>query len=544
MKKLVLASAMALVMFAFVTASTLRAQDSGQPTVIQDPVEFNAYQQASTQTSPAAKATALESFLTAYPQSVVKKAVLDLLIDTYLATGDQDKALSAATRYLQVDPNYPKALFYSVFLKKAVCQKNLDPTTGDPKDAQSCDDSAALAQRGLTAPKPQGMSDADWKNFTTNAYPIYHSAIAFDDVVSKKDYKGAIDEYNKELMLFTPAACTAPGPCLVDTLNLAQAYAKPGDSRDLVKAVWFFARAWDYAPAAFKAQIEPPLELRYEQYHGMLDGAAAIKTQIDGIKTQAQATLFPPGSFKIDPAPSPRDLANKYCAVGPDDLKKLALGDKEFILANASSECTDRLWGVMKGEQTPVPGIVIDDPVNAIAISVTIGAAVKPTEYTVALAKPMACTDALPETATVKDKLAFIQANTAATDTGKLGDLLATEPIKIKKLSVDLGASQLKVAVTQDAKDNKSPDFIVNMKQAVGCKDLPAVGFEFKTLPADELDAAYDTYAQQPAASPTVAPTAQIQLRDGFIQAAKKAPARAPVTHRPAAGAAAHHAGM
>ena len=111
-------------------------------------------------------------------------------------------------------------------------------------------------------------------------------------MVSKKDSAGAIKEYTAELMLYSPADCAKPGPCLADTLELAQAYSKPGPSRDEVKAVWFYARAWDYAPSAYKTQIEPQLEYRYKHYHGTLDGDAATTQQINAIKAQAQATLF------------------------------------------------------------------------------------------------------------------------------------------------------------------------------------------------------------------------------------------------------------
>ena len=45
---------------------------------IKDPSEYNAYQMASTQTDPKAKIAGLETFLQTYPQSVVKKAVLDI----------------------------------------------------------------------------------------------------------------------------------------------------------------------------------------------------------------------------------------------------------------------------------------------------------------------------------------------------------------------------------------------------------------------------------------------------------------------------------
>jgi hypothetical protein len=140
MKKLVFATVMALASLSLAYAPVLRAQESGQ-IEIKDPAEFNAYQQAITQSNPAAKASALESFLQTYPQSVVKKAVLDELINTYQAMGDSNKTLGATSRLLQVDPNNMKAIYLSVYIKRTQCQKTNDP--------QVCDDAAALAQERL-----------------------------------------------------------------------------------------------------------------------------------------------------------------------------------------------------------------------------------------------------------------------------------------------------------------------------------------------------------------------------------------------------------
>ena len=127
MKKFVLASMVALASVGLVTAPRLQAQaaDSGQIT-IKDPAEFNAYQMFSTQSDPKAKAAAGESFLKTYPQSVVKNAVLDALIDAYQAAGDSDGVVSSATRLLQVDPNNLKAILYSVLVKKNQCAKSND----------------------------------------------------------------------------------------------------------------------------------------------------------------------------------------------------------------------------------------------------------------------------------------------------------------------------------------------------------------------------------------------------------------------------------
>jgi hypothetical protein len=91
MKKFVFASVMALASLSLVSAPTLHAQDQQGTIQIKDPAEYNAYQMATTQTDPKAKAAALEDFLTKYPQSVVKKTVLDMLIDTYQQAGDSER---------------------------------------------------------------------------------------------------------------------------------------------------------------------------------------------------------------------------------------------------------------------------------------------------------------------------------------------------------------------------------------------------------------------------------------------------------------------
>jgi hypothetical protein len=444
MKKLVLATVMAVASICLVSAPTLRAQAAGTVS-IQNPAEFNAYQQASTQTDPAAKAAAEESFLSTYPQSVVKNSVLDDLIDIYRKMGDLDKTASAATRLLQVDPNNMAALFAAADAKRRQCQRT--------SDKQVCDDAGALAGKGLKATKPAETSDPDWQKMTGVTYPIFHSAIALDDMTSKEDFKGAIAEYKTELNLYALPA-TQSGTGLVDTLQLAEAYAKPGDARDPVQAVWFYARAWNFAPPAYKAQIEPKMEYWYKRYHGGLDG-------LDAVKTAAASTLFKPDSVVIAPAPTPDKLAHD-ALVGGDPMK-LNLEDKEFILANGTKDDSDKLWALLKDQPTPVPGIVIE----------------------------------------------------------------AT-------------ASVLKMAVTQDAKDSKVADFIVNLTKPLDDKDVPAVGFEYKLMSdgGPELDGTYDTFTLVPATATTAA-TAQIVLREGFVQEQKKA---APVHHTVAKPGAAHHA--
>jgi tetratricopeptide (TPR) repeat protein len=526
MKKLVLASAMALASVALVASPALRAQASNSDQImISNPAEFNAYQNAITQTSPAAKASALENFLTQYPNSVVKKAVLDQLMDTYQQLNQPDKALSAASRILQLDPNDMKAVFFSVYLKKNECQRNVDPATGDSKDPQTCNDAATLAQKGLGVAKPAGVSDDDWKKMTGAAYPLFHSAIALDDAIAKHDYAGAIKEYTTELMLY-PENQTTSGQGLVDTLNLAEAYAKPGPARDEVKAIWFYARAWDFAPPAYKSQIEPKLDYWYKRYHGTIDTPDQITEQVSAIKTQAQATLFPPSNFSIAPAPTPAELAHHALTSG--DPTKLNLEDKEYILANANEQDAQQLWSLLQGQLTPVPGIVISDPAGVLKVTVTTPRSVKPKDYVVKLNTPAAC-DAVPpppkSALAVAEAKQYLQANGASADVSAIDDL-----DHARKIEIVPAVTAINMAVTQDAKDSKAADFNVNLKEPLACKDAPAPGFQLKTLPDEELDGTYDTYTKVPAANNMPA-KAQIVLKEGFVQMPQK---KAPVHRRPA----------
>jgi hypothetical protein len=517
MKKFVFAFLMAMACSGLVSAPTLRAQDS---ITIKDPAEYNVYQIATSQTDPRTKASQLESFLQSYPQSVVKQSVLDMLVDTYQGIGDADKTLSAASRLLQMDPNNLKAILYSVYIKNGRCAKSVDQT-GMSSDKQTCDDAAILAAKGLRVSRPAGTSGDDWKKLTGAAFPIFHSAIALDDLISKKDIKGAEDEYKAELMLYSDEQSKSAG--LQDTLQLAIAYSLPSTSQDLVQASWFYARVWDFAPPQYKAKIEPQLERFYRKYHGGLDG-------LDAIKAQAAATTFPPATFVIAPAPTPADYAHKAVMETPD-LTKLNLEDTEFILANGSRDDVDKLWAVLKDKATPVPGVVIGTTTTIDAIKVALTQSGKTTDFAVNLKMPVTLADIPAKGIDFGTQKAFILSSGVESDTGKLAALLSDDSKQAPKVVIEpIPVTVIKLAVTQDAKDAKIADFIVKMKNPLTDKEIPAAGYVYgdHNKGEAELDGIYDSYTQVPATA-TATQTAQIVLRDGSIVPEKKKP----VPHKP-----------
>jgi hypothetical protein len=359
MKKSALASLLALATLLPVTVSTVYAQAaaSGQIT-IKDPQEYNDYTNAVGQSTPAAKAAAIEAFLTKYPNSVVKTDLLEQLMLAY--QGDMTKMLDAADRLLAADPGNLRALATSVYIEKAQASQKTTPAEAQPL----LDKAAAQAQTGLTATKSAGMSDADFQKLKIATAPIFDSAIAQDDE-NKKDFAGGIAAFTNELKAYPDPAQTQSGPGLNDTYLLGQAYAQQTPP-DLKNAVWFLTRAAQFAPPQAKPQIEKAAEYFYNKYHGSMDGYPAIQAL-------AQANLFPTADYNPTPAPpppSPADLAAQTVAATAD-LKTLSLGDKEFILFNGKPDDAQKVWAVMKGQRVQVPGMVISATADSVQVAVT-----------------------------------------------------------------------------------------------------------------------------------------------------------------------------
>jgi hypothetical protein len=363
---------------------------------------------------------------------VVKTDVLKMLLDTYQGLGDADHALTACQPPAAGGPGqYGRPSSYSVAIKKQ-CKE------AGPEDRLRCRSlrrRSGTGAEGPYGPKPAARFRDDWKKQTAAAIPS-STRPSPGRCLFEEGFQGRRSRVPQGADAVSGRQTTS-GTGLVDTLNLAEAYVKLAPP-DAVNAVWFYARAWNFAPASFKPQIEKKLDYWYNKYHGAMDG-------LDAIKTQAQATEFPPGTLVIKPADTRRRRRSTRFWPTTPDLTTLALADKELVLAFGAKDDADKLWALMKDKETPVPGTVID----------------------------------------------------------------AT-------------ASQIKVAVTDDAKQSKVPDFIVNLKEPIADKDIPKAGDEFKLMSegGPELDGTYDTYTQIPGTD-TVGQSAQIVLREAFIRPRK-----------------------
>jgi hypothetical protein len=391
MKKSVLASLLALATIFPVSVPMVygQAAQSGQIT-IKDPQEYNDYTNAVGQSAPAAKAAAIETFLTKYPNSVVKTDLLEQLMAAYQQSGDMTKTVSAADRLLAVDPGNLRALFIEVYTEESQAAGK------PPADAQPIlDKAAAQAQTGLSATKPATMADADFQKLKGATTPIFYGAVAKDDE-NKKDFAGAITAFTNDLKAYPDPTATQTGPGLSDTYLLGQAYAQQTPP-DLKNAAWFLTRAAQYAPTPqAKTQIENAAEYFYKKYHGSMDGYPAVQAL-------AKTNLFPPADYNPTPAPpppSPADLAAQTVASTPD-LKTLSLSDQEFILFNGKPEDAQKVWDVMKGRRVEVPGVVVAATADSVQLAVTEDNKVsKKADFTVNMKTPLKTVPAVDATVT------------------------------------------------------------------------------------------------------------------------------------------------
>jgi hypothetical protein len=231
-------------------------------------------------------------------------------------------------------------------------------------DQGKLDEAASLAQRGLNSTKPPSMSDADFQKLKDVATPIFYDVMGTDDV-AKKDYKDAITAYTSELKAEKDPAATTQMPALADTYYLGNAYVQQ-DPKDLVNGIWFLTRAAQYLQEPYKTNAEKAAEYWYQKYTGKMDG-------FDQVKQLAHDNVFPPDSYKPTPAPpppSPQDLAPQ-AMVGTPDPTKLALGDQEYILANGTTEDAQKVWSVLQGKTTQIPGLVVAATADSVQLAVT-----------------------------------------------------------------------------------------------------------------------------------------------------------------------------
>ncbi|MDE1161075.1 MAG: hypothetical protein PW792_03905 [Acidobacteriaceae bacterium] len=350
MKKVVLASLLTLTgavpAFSLAVAQSPQpaAQASGQ--VQMSEAEYAAYNNANTQTTPAAKAQAFEAYLKQYPNSAVKGQVLNQMLFAYNQAGDQANTLATADRVVAAEPNNLRALTLEVYYRRADAEKLTDPAA----KSAGLDTAAKYANQGLSATKPADVAEADFTALQKATKPTFESALAAA-ALAKKDNPTAIAALKAELAA-DPDDTMKASPVLQDVFTLAQAYYT-STPPDYLNCAWYATRALSFAPDAYKPQIQPLATYCYTKYHGSKDG-------YDALQAMTKTNIDPPADLgtTVKPAPKPADIVANLIATTPD-LATLALSDKEFVLQYGKPEDADKVFATVKGKSVEIPGATV-----------------------------------------------------------------------------------------------------------------------------------------------------------------------------------------
>lgn len=321
------------------------AQSSAAPE-IKDPAEYNAYLGAYQQKDPSAKISALEAFLTQYPNSVMKTTALELLMATYQQAGNQPKVVDTAKRVLAADACNLRALALLTFLSRQGVASGQNPQ-------QNLADLAQYSGKGLEclqSPKPAGISDDDYDKLKKQVSPIFNGGAGFAGL-QNKDYQRAQTNLK--------AAVDVEPNDLQNVYPLAMAYltANPPDT---LNGLFYIARAASLAsPGPAQNQIQAYGEKVYKNYHGSDDG------WVDYALPTAKTATAPPEDWgtKITkyvpptPAQQAHDLVKDKT---PDQIKQLSFGEWELVLSAGTPEDQDKVWNVIKNVPLQMEGNVIE----------------------------------------------------------------------------------------------------------------------------------------------------------------------------------------
>ncbi|MGA8216108.1 MAG: hypothetical protein WB799_21135 [Candidatus Sulfotelmatobacter sp.] len=338
-------------------AALAAAQDAAQPAqsqpsaapaqapVIKDPAEYNAYVGAIGQ-KDAAQISGLEAFLAQYPNSIMKVAALQTLMQDYQQANNQAKTLDTATKLVAADPTNERAIFLLAYFDRLKAQG------GDPNAKQDLVDAKKYGQMGLDGlskfTKPDGTSDADFQKMKDQMTGVFNAALGIaaltdkDYDAARKNLRAAVDsspDFQKDFSVVYPLALAYAGPTPPD----------PKLTPDPINAIWFAARASVVAPnAQYQAQIEKYAKGLYMKYHAGDDGWADVLAQ-----AKAGATTIP----TIKPAPTLPEQAHAMAIA--TDPAKMDFGQWEFILANGTQADQDLVWNAIKGKAVQLQGTVI-----------------------------------------------------------------------------------------------------------------------------------------------------------------------------------------
>jgi tetratricopeptide (TPR) repeat protein len=348
----------------FSTGAQVLAQDPGAaqggaaPGAAAQPkytmAEYNAYQAAAAEKSPAAQLKLLDDFVAKYPNSALMNYIYPLYYKNYGAQKNFPKAMEYADKEIAL-PAASATEKYEAYSVRAFAYNNMP--SPDPASAKAAYDSAMAGIQAVNAvPKPDGVDDAKFTDQKKQSITFF-TGTAANAAMASKDYPHAIQAY-KQILTQTPDDLTS-------NYNLGKAYMAMNPPQQL-DALWAFARAASSKSAneAQSKQVKTYLRKLVANYQGGTVCDPLTDAELNELLQLASTSVDRPATYKLYSA-ADLDAGRKDMTIASvvTDLK--AGGDKAKLT-----------WTASCGLEFPdVPGKILEvtagDPVQIKGAFVT-----------------------------------------------------------------------------------------------------------------------------------------------------------------------------
>jgi len=294
--------------------------------------EYDAYMAMANEKDPNKRIQLAEAFVTKYATSDFKDGAYLLEMQTYQQQNQLDKAIDAAHKLLQANPDSPDGLKFLCFVFPFTYKG--DAPDHDAKLAEADTEAKHGLEVVQKLQKPANLPEDQFNQAVKGLRDVFNGTIGFVDL-QRKDYAGAITADKA-------AADDNPSDEYVFyRMGLAYLYSKPSDYDN---GIWYIARAYVLAKAANDtnaAEFEKYLKQTYVGYHGNDQG-------LQEIETQAAASPNPPSGFKVGAMEAPKKTGNPLIDQFNDMTFPLKFG----------GETAQKQWDALKGQPLEFGGSV------------------------------------------------------------------------------------------------------------------------------------------------------------------------------------------
>jgi len=294
--------------------------------------EYDAFMAMANEKDPNKKIQLADAFVTKYANSDFKDSVYVIEMQINQQQNQPDKAVDAAHKALQANPDNPDALRFLSFVFPFMYKDDAPDHDAKLSEAET------EAKHGLEVvqklQKPANLPEDQFNQIVKGLRDVFNGTIGFVDL-QRKDYTGAITADKA-------AAEDNPSDWYVFyRMGLAYLYGNP---HDYDNGIWYIARAYELAKTAGDAnaaEFEKYLKQTYVGYHGNED-------ELPDIEKEAAAAPNPPSGFKVKAMEAPKATGNPLVDAFNTMTYPLKFG----------GETAQKQWDGLKGQPIGLGGVI------------------------------------------------------------------------------------------------------------------------------------------------------------------------------------------